>query len=95
VIARYTTDELRLLGHWDAELYTDLADLKRHVDHLDDLTPERAFEIFIADLRTRGVDFEMPSDPMRDPGFIGLLAQTYDVAPSSYPAEAPVAVHAA
>jgi hypothetical protein len=95
VIARYTTDQLRLLVHWDAELYTDLADLKRHVDHLDDLTQERVFEIFAGDLRAKGVDFEMPPDPIRDPGFIALLAQTYDVGPSSYPAEAPVATHAA
>jgi hypothetical protein len=95
VIARYTTDQLRLLVHWDAELYTDLADLKKHVDQLDDLTPDRVFETFVADLRAKGVPFEVPSDPMRDPGFIGLLAQTYDVPPSSYPAEAPVAAHAA
>lgn len=95
VIARYTTDQLRLLVHWDAEVYMDLEDLRTHVDHLDDLTPERVFETFAADLRRRGVRCEMPSDPMRDPGFIALLAQTYDVGPSAYPAEAPVASHAA
>jgi hypothetical protein len=95
VISRYTTDQLRLLVHWDAELYTDLADLRRNVDHLDDLTPDRVFETFVQDLREKGVRFEMPSDPMRDPRFIELLARTYDVAPSSYPPEAPVAVHAA
>ncbi len=95
VIARYTTDQLRLLAHWDAELYEDLADLKKHVDHLDDLTPDRVFDTFVTDLRAKGVDFEIPSDPMRDPDFIALLASTYDVGPSSYPAEAPVAAHAA
>jgi hypothetical protein len=95
VIARYTTDQLRLLVHWDAELYSDLGDLKRHVDHLDDLTPDRAFEIFVDDLRARGAGFEVPSDPMHDRGFIELLAKTYDVGPSCYPADAPVAVHAA
>jgi hypothetical protein len=95
VIARYATDQLRLLVHWDAELYSDVADLKKHVEHLDDLTTDRAFEIFVADLRAKGVPFEIPSDPLRDPRFIALLAQTYDVAPSSYPPEAPVAAHAA
>jgi len=94
-IARYATEQLRLLVHWDAELYTDLADLKRHVDHLDDLTTDRVFEIFVRDLQRRGVAFELPSDPLRDPGFIALLATTYDVPPSTYPAEAPVAAHAA
>jgi hypothetical protein len=95
VIARYATDQLRLLVHWDAELYTDLADLKKHVDHLDDLTPDLVFEAFVSDLRAKGVSFEVPSDPMRDPGFIAVLAKTYDVGPNSYPAEAPVAAHAA
>jgi hypothetical protein len=95
VIARYATDELRLLVHWDAELYTDLADLKRHIDHLDDLAPDRVFETFLTDLRAKGVAFDVPSDPMHDPRFVEILARTYDVAPSSYPAEAPVAAHAA
>jgi len=94
-IAHYRTEQLRLLVHWDAELYTDFADLTKHVDHLDDLTPERVFETFVRDLRARGVSFEVPSDPLRDPPFIELLARTYDVSPISYPAEAPVAAHAA
>jgi hypothetical protein len=93
VIARWRTDELRLLFHWDAELYTDLPDLKRHADHLDDLTPERVFETFADDLKAKRVSFDMPADPLRDPAFIALLARTYDVAPTSYPADAPVAGH--
>jgi len=35
------------------------------------------------------------SQQMRDRAFIELLAKTYDVGPSSYPGEAPVAAHAA
>jgi hypothetical protein len=65
------------------------------VDHLDDLTPDRVFETFVADLNAKEVPFEMPSDPMHDSRFIELLAKTYDVGPISYPAEAPVAAHAA
>jgi hypothetical protein len=95
VIARYTSDELRLLVHWDAELYADLADMQKHLDHVDDLCAERVFETLVADLRAKGVSFELPSDPMREPGFIALLARTYDVAPSSYPPDAPVASQAA
>jgi hypothetical protein len=95
VIARYATDELRLLLHWDAELYTDMQDLKLHLDHLDDLDQDRVFEIFVEDLRARAIAFEVPTDPMTDPAFIALLAKTYDVPPQRYPAEAPVGVHAA
>jgi len=95
VIAEYATDQLRLLVHWDAELYTDQDDLKKHVEHEDDLTRDRVFEIFVSDLQAKGVDFQVPSDPMRDPAFIALLSATYDVGPTTYPAEAPVAAHAA
>jgi hypothetical protein len=95
VIARLATDELRLLVHWDAELYDDLADLRRHVEHTDDLSADRVFETFVADLRARDVPFDVPSDPMHDAGFLALLADTYDVGPRTYPAEAPVGVHAA
>jgi hypothetical protein len=89
-LARYTTDELRLLVHWDTEVYTDLADIKLHLEHQDDLTQDRVFEALMADLRARGVAFETPSDPLHDPRFIERLAATYDVAPSSYPPEAPL-----
>jgi len=41
------------------------------------------------------VDLDDLSDPLRDPGFIALLASTCDVPPSSSPAEAPVDAHAA
>lgn len=94
-IATYATDQLRLLVHWDAELYTDMADMKLHMDHLDDLTPERVFDTFIEDLRARQIDFAVPSDPMTERAFIALLATTYDVGPRAYPEEAPVGIHAA
>ncbi len=95
VIARHATDELRLLLHWDAELYTDMHDLKLHLDHLDDLDPPRVFDTFIEDLRAKGIPFDVPADPMSDAAFIALLAKTYDVPPRVYPAEAPVGAHAA
>ena len=93
VIARYATDELRLLVHWDAEVYTDLADIRLHLEHRDDLAPDRVFEMLVADLRAKGVAFDPPADPLHDPRFIEALATTYDVAPSSYPPDAPL--HAA
>jgi hypothetical protein len=51
VIARYTTDQLRLLFTGRRALRRP--HLKRHVDHLDDLTPERVFDTFVADWRGR------------------------------------------
>ena len=79
---------MRLLFHYDAHVFTDLADVKRYYDHTDDLTRDMTFEIMIADLKKRGVAFEMPFDPINDPAFIGVLTQTYAMRPTVYPPEA-------
>lgn len=79
VLERVASEELRVLLHWNAEVFYDLDDLKRHADHTDDLTHERVFETFIADLHRRGFSFDIPSDPLYDTGFMALLAEAYDV----------------
>jgi len=91
VIARHTTDELRFLVHWSAEVFEDAAELKKNMDGTDDLTHERAIEMLIDDVRSRGVQIETPTDPMRDPVFIKAINAAYDLGgPSSYPDDAPV-----
>jgi hypothetical protein len=95
ILRKVSHQDMRYLFHWSAEVFTDRDDMKRRFDHLDDLTPERVFEMFVADLRARKITFEVPSDPMTDRNFIGLLSRTYDVAPSSYPKEAPFIYSAA
>ncbi len=90
-IARYHTDDLRFLVHWSAEVFEDLAELKKNMDHTDDLTVERVFDALIKDVRARGVSIEIPSDPLHDPVFIRTLNSVYDIgAPLIYPLEAPV-----
>jgi len=82
--------ETRFLVHWSAEIYMDIDELKVVMDGTDDLTHERVFDIFVTDLRSRGITFPIPSDPLTDVSFIRLLNQTYDVGtPRIYPAEAP------
>lgn len=71
--------EFRFLVHWGANVYMDLDELKRTVDHSDDINHEQVFDIFVADLKQRGVQFDMPSDPMTDKAFIGLLTSVYNV----------------
>lgn len=78
VIQQIPAIESRYLFHWNAQVFMDLDELKVTLDHKDDLTHERVFDVFIADLRQRGITFEVPSDPMYDPAFIGLLTRTYD-----------------
>ena len=91
VIAEHRTDELRFLVHWSAEVFMDYAELKKNMDGSDDLTYDRVFETFITDLRQRGVEFEVPSDPLRDGNFIKLLNSAYDFGqPVEYPQGAPV-----
>lgn len=80
------TDDLRVMLHWNAEVYHDLDDLKRHSDHRDDLTHDQVAEIFMADLRRRGVAFTPPTDPYEDKDFIAVLNQVYNPGqPRSYP----------
>ena len=42
VIGRYTSTDTRVLFHYSALVFDDLADAKRYLDHNDDLTTERA-----------------------------------------------------
>jgi hypothetical protein len=88
VIQNVPEDEFRFLIHWGADIYMDYAELKRALDHSDDITHDQVFDMFIKDLRARGLEFEVPTDPMTDKAFIGLLTRTYDPGvPSIFPPE--------
>lgn len=94
VIRKVPDVDMRYLFHWSCEVFEDRDDMKLRFDHLDDLNPEKVFNIFMADLRARKIPFEVPTDPMTDRKFIALLSQTYDVTPASYPKEAPYELRA-
>lgn len=86
VIQRIPEEEFRFLIHWGADIFMDYEELKKTLDHSDDITPDRVFDMIIADLRARGETFEVPTDPISDPKFIGLLTRVYDPGrPSFYP----------
>jgi hypothetical protein len=78
VIQKVPAEEFRFLVHWGAEVFMDREDLKRTLEHTDDLDNDRVFEMLIDDLRARGLDFEVPSDPITDQAFIALLTRVYD-----------------
>ncbi|WP_226016572.1 hypothetical protein [Novosphingobium sp. FKTRR1] len=78
VIQRLPEEEFRFLVHWGADIFMDLSELKRALDHSDDLTHEMVFDTIIADLKVRGEHFDIPSDPLTDKAFIGLLTRVYD-----------------
>ena len=85
-IQRIPEEEFRFLVHWGADIFMDYQELKTTLDHSDDITHERAFDMLIADLRARGETFEVPSNPLTDEKFIGLLTRVYDPGkPAVYP----------
>ena len=88
VIQRIPAEEFRFLVHWGADIFMDYAELKATLDHSDDISHEQVFDMLIADLRTRGETFEVPTDPMTDKAFIGLLTRVYDPGkPAVFPPE--------
>ena len=79
VIQRIPEQEFRFLVHWGANVYEDLDELKTALDHTDDLSHERVFDLFVDDLRARGVEFDVPADPLTDAAFIDLLNEVYGI----------------
>lgn len=95
VIQTVPEEEFRFLVHWGADVFTDYEDLKRTLDHTDDIGHDRIFDMLIADLRQRGETFEVPSDPLTDQKFISLLTRVYDPgAPAIFPPEPEEAIAA-
>jgi hypothetical protein len=53
------------------------AEVRDRESRPDSLTLDRTMEIFIADLRRRGIDYDVPSDPPADTAWILMLQGTY------------------
>jgi hypothetical protein len=70
VRATYPDRAIRLSIVWKAEVRD--RELKN-----DNLDLDRIMAIFTADLRRRGVDFDTPSNPLADAGWLLLLQRTY------------------
>lgn len=56
----------------------DLEDMSVTPDHRDDLTHEMVFDILITDMRSRGISFQMPTDPRNDQAFVRTLIEAFD-----------------
>lgn len=89
VIQTVPAAEMRFLVHWGARVFEDFADLKRTLDHTDDIGAERAISMLIDDLRRRGIACATPGDPLADRDFIALVAKAYDIGgPTNIPPDA-------
>jgi len=74
---------MRLLVHWNAEVYADRDELRKNMDHTDDLTHDIVFTRLLKDLRDKGIKVAEPSDPLHDKDFIRALIATYAIAPTT------------
>jgi hypothetical protein len=70
VRATYPSHAIRFSILWKAEV-------RNGESRPNNLTLDRTMEIFVADLRHRSIDFEVPSDPLADPSWIRLLQRIY------------------
>lgn len=70
VRATYVSDAIRFSVLWKAEV-------RDRESKPDNLTLERIMAILVADLRHRGVDFDVPSDPLAHTPWTLLLQRTY------------------
>lgn len=86
VIQHIAPQNMRYLLHWSANVYMDMEELKLALNHQDDLSHERVFDMFAADLKAQGYTVKLGDDPLNDRDFIRLLTQAYDIgAPSGAP----------
>ena len=68
--AIYPSHAIRFSVLWKAEV-------RDGESRPDNLTLDRTMEIFLADLRHRGIDFHLPSDPLADTAWMLLLQRIY------------------
>lgn len=82
-IRTYAPPEIRFLVHWNAEVYADMDECRKVMDHTDDLTHEQVVDTLLADMRSKGRKVAAPFDPFHDTEFIQALMQTYTIAPTT------------
>src|SRR5262245_20280308 len=74
---RTDLEQLRISLLWKAFVFPDEAQLASFENHDADLDLAQVTEIFCADLSRRGIRFERPRDPLRDPAWEKLIVASY------------------
>ena len=75
--ALYEPGQVRVSLLWKAIVFANEAAAVAFEEHSDDITLERATDIFCSDLGNRGIGFTEPSDPVRDPQWARTLIAAY------------------
>jgi hypothetical protein len=62
-IRTYEPAQIRFLAHWNAEVYADMDEVRKVMDHTDDLTHQMVVDRLLADMRSKNVAVSEPNDP--------------------------------
>ena len=82
----YTRDEVRLSVSWKALCFQSERDAQRYEDGEEALDDAQILNLFVTDLRARGVAFDVPNDLSSSSVFTALLTRTYRRAPRVFAA---------
>ena len=77
VLARFPRPAIRVSLSWKAIAFVDEAEQRRFDEHTEDIDLAEVVRRLRDDLRRRGVAFDLPDDPRRDPDSIRVLQDTY------------------
>ena len=83
-MADLTWSELRISVSWKAVAFRDASEQRLVDEHSNDITLEDVLSRFQTDLESRGVSFQIPTDPLENSEFVAVLASTYVRDPSVY-----------
>ena len=76
----YARDEMRISLLWRSIAFESKVDERRYDEHLDDLDAETLVDVFVGDLRDRGVRCARPMNYLTDPEWVEMLNATYGFA---------------
>jgi hypothetical protein len=82
-IRTYEPAQIRFLAHWNAEVYADMNDVRKVMDHTDDLTHQMVVDRLLTDMRSKNITAKEPNDPLHDLDWIQALTRTYTIAPTT------------
>lgn len=77
VMAELTWERLRISVSWKAMVFRDLAEQRMVDEHTCDISVDDALQRIYDDLERRGVDFDRPQHPLKDPAFVDVVSTAY------------------
>jgi hypothetical protein len=75
--ASFPYERLRISVSWKAQVFRDDVEQRMVDERSSDISFDDVLQRLYDDLEERGVSFEAPEDPLRDPDFVDLLSREY------------------